>query len=89
MIDVYKILIGRKASKFLARLDAKSYRIISDAINKLVNFREVKNLDLKPLKGKYAGMWRLRTGSRRVLFTVDDEIKEIKIWLIEDRGDIY
>ena len=86
---MYKVLIGKKAVKFLVKLNVKSYRIISDAINKLASFREVKNLDVKPLKGKYAGMWRLRIGSRRVLFTVNEVNKEIKIWIIEDRGDVY
>lgn len=86
---MYKVLIGKKATKFLAKLDVKSYRIISDAINKLVGFREAKNLDVKPLKRKFDSMWRLRTGTRRILFTVNDEIKEIKIWIVGDRGDVY
>lgn len=86
---MYKVLIGKKAAKFLAKLNAKSYRIISDAINRLVSFREVKNLDVKPLKGKFDNMWRLRVGSRRVLFTINEGDKEIKIWIIEDRGDVY
>ena len=86
---MYKILIEKKAAKFLSRLDAKSYRIVSNAIRKLSLFHEAKNLDLKPLKGKFENMVRLRIGSRRVLFTVNEVKKEIKIWIIEDRGDIY
>ncbi|KKT74120.1 MAG: hypothetical protein UW86_C0014G0005 [Microgenomates group bacterium GW2011_GWA1_Microgenomates_45_10] len=86
---MYKLLIERKAVKFLSKLDAKSYRIISNAINKLAYFGDLKNLDIKHLKGKFTGMMRLRIGSRRVLFTVDQIRKEIKIWIIEDRGDIY
>jgi len=86
---MYKILIGKKASKFLSKLDLKSYRIISNAIKKLSNFHSEKNLDIKSLKGKYENMTRLRIGSRRILFTVDEINKEINIWIIEDRGDIY
>lgn len=86
---MYKVLIEKKAAKFLSKLDPKKYQIISSAIKKLTRFREIKNLDIKQLKGKFTGMMRLRIGSRRILFTVDERKKEIKIWLIENRGDIY
>ena len=86
---MYKILIGKKASKFLSKLNPKSYRILTNGLKKLSGFGEVKNLDIKTLKGKYENMMRLRIGSRRVLFTVDEMNKEIKIWIIEDRGDVY
>ncbi|OGG03926.1 hypothetical protein A2W14_05670 [Candidatus Gottesmanbacteria bacterium RBG_16_37_8] len=86
---MHKILIGKKAVKFLSKLDPKSYRIVSDAINKLAYLQTLKNLDIKALKGKFENMVRLRVGSRRILFTVDELKKEIKIWIIEDRGDVY
>ena len=86
---MYKISIEKKAIKFLSKLDAKSYRIASNAIKKLSSLHELTNLDIKPLKGKFSNMFRFRIGSRRVLFTVDEIQKEIKIWIIEDRGDIY
>ena len=86
---MYRILIGKKAVKFLSKLDPKSYRIISKAIYKLSYLHEEKNLDIKSLKGKFKNMMRLRVGSRRILFTEDIIKKEIKIWIIEDRGDIY
>ena len=86
---MYKILIEKKATKFLSRLNSKSYRIISNSILQLAHFRQITNLDIKPLKGKFRNMLRFRVGSRRVLFTVEEKQKEIKIWIIEDRGDIY
>lgn len=86
---MYKIHISKKAVKFLTKLDAKSYRIISNAVNKLSRYHEGKNLDLKVLKGKYKDMMRLRVGSRRILFTIDELKKEVRIWIIEDRGDVY
>lgn len=86
---MYKILIEKKAAKLLSKLDSKTYRIVSNAIKKLSHFHEAKNLDIKPLKGKFENMVRLRVGSRRVLFTVNELKKEIKIWIIENRGDIY
>jgi len=86
---MYKILIEKKATKFLSKLDLKGYRIISGAIKKLSCFHQTKNLDIKLLKGKFRNMFRLRIGSRRILFTADETKKEIKVWVVEDRGDIY
>lgn len=86
---MYKILIEKKAIRSLSKLDAKNYRRLSDAINRLAHFHEIRNLDIKLLKGKYKDMMRLRVGSRRILFTVNEPQKEIKIWIIEYRGNVY
>lgn len=86
---MYTILIEKRPAKFLSKLDSKSYRILSNAVKKLSLYGELTNLDIKPLKGKFKGMARLRVGSRRVLFTIDEMQKEIKIWIIENRGDVY
>ncbi len=86
---MYTILIEKKPAKFLSKLDSKSYRILSNAVRKLSFYGETTNLDIKPLKGKFKGMARLRVGSRRVLFTVNEMQKEIRIWIIENRGDVY
>ena len=86
---MYTISVEKKAAKVLSKLDAKTYRIISKAILKLEEFNLQKNLDIKMLKGKYVGMYRLRIGSRRVFFTVDERGSKLKIWLIENRGEAY
>lgn len=86
---MYKIFIEKKATKFLSKVDAKSYHIISNTIRKLSSLHELPNLDIKPLKGRFKNMARLRIGSRRILFTVDEVKREIKIWIIENRGDVY
>lgn len=86
---IKKILLSKQAEKFLSRQDAKNYQRITDKIKELANIPKSRNLDIKPLKGKYANMYRLRVGSRRILFTLEEEEKTIKVWIIEDRGDIY
>ena len=86
---MYTISVEKKAAKVLSKLDAKTYRIISKATLKLEEFNLQKNLDIKMLKGKYVGMYRLRIGSRRVFFTVDERGSKLKIWLIENRGEAY
>lgn len=41
----------------------------------------------KPLRGNLAGHYRIRTGDYRIIFTVKG--REIVIWKIGYRGDIY
>jgi len=86
---MYRILIEKKAEKFLSKQDSKNYQRLSNSIRKLADFRQIKNLDIKYLKGKFKNMLRLRVGTRRILFTINETRKEIRIWLIEDRGNIY
>ena len=46
-------------------------------------------LDIKKMKGNWKGFYRLRVGKNRVIFTVDFNSKEITIFAIGSRGDIY
>jgi mRNA-degrading endonuclease RelE of RelBE toxin-antitoxin system len=41
----------------------------------------------KPLKGHYAGSYRIRTGDYRVVFQAARDT--VKIWKIGDRKDVY
>ncbi|MFZ5596502.1 MAG: type II toxin-antitoxin system RelE family toxin [Bacillota bacterium] len=44
--------------------------------------------DIKPMKG-YAGLYRLRLGTIRILFRIDQQEKVIYIEAIGSRGDVY
>jgi|GEM_PF-6324702 len=70
-------------------VNLKGYRILRETILKLIKFKEIRNLDLKLLEGRYAQMWRLRVGSRRISFTIEEQNKIIKIWDISERGNLY
>ena len=47
------------------------------------------DLDIKKLKGKWEGFYRLRVGKIRLIFTVSLESAEIEIRTIAARGDVY
>ncbi|HEY9800045.1 MAG TPA: hypothetical protein V6D25_06770 [Leptolyngbyaceae cyanobacterium] len=46
-------------------------------------------LDIKKMKGEWEGFYRLPVGKNRIIFTVDIETKNIEIYVIGARGDIY
>lgn len=45
-------------------------------------------LDVRPLAGK-PGLFRLRVGDYRVLFSIDEAAETVAIELIRTRGDAY
>lgn len=47
------------------------------------------NIDLKRLKGKWQGFYRLREGKKRYILSVDFESGKIFIDRIDFRGDVY
>lgn len=41
------------------------------------------------MRGDWKGFYRLRIGKNRVIFTVNFDLKDITIYVIGARGDIY
>ena len=81
-MPTYKIVFQKAAQKFLEK-QGKSTRLrIYKAIAKLP-----AGTDIKKLQGY--DMYRLRVGTFRILYTIDDEIQIISIENIDNRGDVY
>jgi len=67
----------------------------STLINRQKNIREkivsaIKNIplgDVKPLKGKYQGFYRLHVSNHRILFKREDDT--IYVYGVDMRGDVY
>jgi mRNA interferase RelE/StbE len=43
----------------------------------------------KPLRGELTGIWSARRGTYRILYRVNEELKEVVILRIEHRRDAY
>lgn len=84
---MYKIILEKRVKRRLDRFSKNQYKRASEAIWSLSEF-PFKG-DLKKFKGSYPGMYRLRIGGWRVLFQVDEKTKEIRVFKIDTRGDIY
>lgn len=80
---MYKIIIKKKAEKFIDKLPKNERLRIAKAIELLPNGE-----DIKKLKG-HSNLFRLRVGDYRIIYTVDNG--ELIIYIIDagNRGEIY
>lgn len=80
---MYEIVIQKKAKKFIDGLPKNDRIRIVTAIEQLPN-----GSDIKPLKG-HEGLFRLRVGSYRIIYTVDNG--ELVVCVIDagNRGQVY
>ena len=82
---MYKIIIKKKAKKFIDKLPKNERKRIALEIEQLPNGE-----DIKKLKGeKNKGLFRLRVGDYRIIYSVDNG--ELIIYVIDagNRGEIY
>ena len=80
---MYKIIIKKKAKKFIDKLPMPTKKKIIEAINLLPY-----GSDIKQMKG-HDDLFRLRVGDYRIIYTVDNG--ELIVYVIGagNRGQIY
>ena len=80
---MYKIIIKKKAKKFIDKLPMPTKKRIIEAINLLPY-----GSDIKQMKG-HDDLFRLRVGDYRIIYTVDNG--ELTVYVIGagNRGQIY
>lgn len=80
---MYRIVLKKKAKKFIDGLPKNERRRVVAAIEQLPNGE-----DIKKLKG-HADLLRLRVGDYRIIYTVDNG--ELVVYVIDagNRGEIY
>ncbi len=74
------ILYSKQSRKFIDKQEKKIQDQITSAINK------IPLGDIKPLKG-YDNHYRLRVRTFRIIFIIEGE--DLKILIVDNRGDIY
>ncbi|MGH8673154.1 MAG: type II toxin-antitoxin system RelE family toxin [Burkholderiales bacterium] len=84
---VYRLLIKASAGRELERLGTKSDRVrVIERIQALANNQRPHGCE--KLAG-YAGRFRIRQGNYRVVYLVDDQRREVTIFKVGDRKDVY
>ena len=82
---MYRFIIKKPAKKFIDGLPINERRRIVNAIERLPD-----SGDIKPLQGKESqGMLRLRVGTYRIIYTVDNGRLTVLIIDAGNRGQIY
>ncbi len=79
----YKIQIDKKALKFIAKQPKPQQERLLRAIKQLPDIG-----DIKPMQG-YADHYRLRVGSYRVIYTLNNGVMLVQVVAVGNRGDVY
>lgn len=83
---MYEVLLERAAEKDLKKLPRNYF---DEIISKIKNLSaQPRPRDSKKLTGSQND-WRIRIGSYRVLYEIDEAHKQIKIMKIRHRKDAY
>lgn len=80
---MYKIVLTKRAKKFIDKLPRNEKKRIVAAIEELPDGN-----DIKKLKG-YENMLRLRVGEYRIIYTVDNGLLTVYVIDVGNRGQIY
>ena len=79
----YRIVIERPAMKFLMKQPQEQRERILKAIQGLPNVG-----DIKPMAG-HKDLYRLRVGSYRVIYSVENDLLIVRVLTVGNRGDVY
>jgi mRNA interferase RelE/StbE len=81
----YQVLIKRSAEKELAALPVRAKERIDQRLLKLES--DPRPRGVKKLQGQES--YRLRVGDYRVLYSVDDQARQVMVYAVGHRRDIY
>lgn len=79
----YQIVIDKPALKFLQKQSPDQRERLLKAIYKLPELG-----DIKPMSG-HENLYRLRVGTYRVIYTIENNILTVRVLTIGNRGDVY
>ena len=82
---MYKIELTRKAQRALDRLPEDDFNAVLGTVKDLANTPRPRGVE----KIKSAGLWRVRQGDYRIVYSIDDGQKMITILRIGHRREIY
>lgn len=82
---MYKIELRRKAQRSLDRLPERDFNVVLGAVKGLANTQRPKGVE----KIKSAGLWRIRQGDYRIVYSIDDKQQMVTVVRIGHRREIY
>ncbi len=82
---MYKIELRRQAQRSLDKLPGHVFKAIIEDIKKLAETPRPRGIE----KIKNTGLWRIRQGDYRIVFSIDDRQETVIIVRIGHRREIY
>ena len=87
----YEVLIDERVEKDLEKVPKyvveKFLKLLDEFEKNPIRLRS--GFDVKPMEGYPDNTYRLRIGKYRVLYSVDNETKKVRITTVRHRGDAY
>ncbi|MFW6157068.1 MAG: type II toxin-antitoxin system RelE family toxin [Armatimonadota bacterium] len=84
----YSVELEPRAERQLLRLDLGTRRRVIAQLKRLAHW-PVRGNSVRPLKGEFGGLYRMRIGDYRAILAVDEEREIISVREIGHRGSIY
>jgi len=86
----WRVELSKDALKYLKKLDKSTSKRILDSLEKLGKTENpLLHKDVRPLTGKLKGFYRVRVGTFRMIFELDNIKKRIGVHAIVPRGNAY
>jgi mRNA interferase RelE/StbE len=82
---MYKIELRRQAQRALDKLPKTEFQAVIESIRALGNTPRPRGLE----KVKGTGLWRIRQGDYRIVYSIDDDEKLVIIVRVGHRREIY
>jgi len=86
---LYAVEYLPEAAKELASLDKPMQKIVKEKIDTLSQNPSALKNNIKVLKGKHSGKYRLRVGDHRIIYRLKNETITITIIRIGHRKEVY
>jgi mRNA interferase RelE/StbE len=83
----HKVLIKASAEKDVRRLPRDVRERVASAI--LALREEPRPSGVHKLKGRGEEGWRIRVGNYRVVYQIDDSLRQVTIFRVRHRRDVY
>ena len=87
---MWQIELSRQVDKFAKKENIKDDEILT-LVKKVINYSKGldENIDVKKMKGKWKGYYRIKIGKIRMILRIDFNNKIAFIDKIDFRGDAY
>ncbi|MEE8391369.1 MAG: type II toxin-antitoxin system RelE/ParE family toxin [Anaerolineae bacterium] len=83
----YEILVKLSVEKDIRRL---SHNVRERVVSAILALRQdPRPSGVRKLKGKGEEGWRIRVGQYRVVYQIDDNLRQITIYRVRHRRDVY
>ena len=79
----YKVFIEKPVRKFIQKQPPAQQKRILTALYKLPDVG-----DIRPMRGK-VNQYRVRIGTYRAVYTLNDDILIVNVLKVDNRGDVY